>query len=52
LGYGRFCRGIACGKNPQQQKQRHHGGDKVGIGNLPCAAVMTAVALFDLFDDN
>jgi len=31
---------------PHQQEERHHGGDEVGVGNLPGAAVMAAAGDF------
>jgi hypothetical protein len=43
---------LAAAQEPQHDEQRHHGGDKVGIGNLPRAAVMAAMAAFFLDDDD
>src|SRR5208282_2808166 len=39
-------------RQPQHDKQCHHGRDEVGIGDLPGAAVMTAMAAFFLDDDD
>jgi hypothetical protein len=40
-------------EQPEQQKKGHHRRHEVGIGNLPGAAVMTAMALGDdLLDDD
>ncbi len=37
---------------PENDKQRHHRRNKIGVGNLPGAAVMAAVAAFLLDDDD
>src|ERR1039458_1054257 len=34
---------LAGAEEPENDKERHHGGDEIGVGDLPCAAV---VALF------
>src|SRR3546814_6653759 len=39
-------------EQPHQQEKGHHRGDEVGIGDLPRAAVMAAVRLFDHFLDD
>ena len=41
-------------EQPHQQEERHHRGDEVGVGDLPCAAVMAAViaALFRAAHDH
>ena len=44
--------GLAATEQPEHDEQRHHGGDEIGIGDLPRAAMMAAVATFFLEDDN
>ena len=39
-------------QQPHQQEERHHGGDEIGVGDLPGAAVMAAVPAFFLNDDD
>ena len=39
-------------QQPEDDEERHHGGDEVGVGDLPRAAVMAAVADFFLDDDD
>src|SRR5690606_6352520 len=39
-------------QNPQQQKERHHGGHEVRKGYLPGATVCSMAAAFLLADDN
>src|SRR5208337_341575 len=39
-------------QQPENDKQCHHGRDKVGVGDLPGAAVMAAVAALFLQDDD
>jgi hypothetical protein len=36
---------------PEHDEQSHHGGDKIGIGNFPRAAMVATVADFFLDDD-
>ena len=43
---------FAAVKQPQNDEERHHGGNEVGIGYLPCAAMMAAMAAFFLQDDD
>src|SRR5690606_24750049 len=38
-------------EQPEQQEKRHHRGYKVGVGDLPRAAVMAMAAFLDLLDD-
>src|ERR1017187_8081266 len=38
---------------PQHDKQRHHGGDEIGVGHLPCATVAARMTrLFPLDDED
>jgi hypothetical protein len=37
-------------QQPENNEQRHHGGDEVRVGHLPGAAMMAAVATFFLED--
>ncbi len=39
-------------EEPEDDKEGHHGGDEIGVGDLPCAAVVAAVATFFLEDDD
>ena len=39
-------------EQPEDDEERHHGGDEIGIGDFPGAAVMAAVATFFLEDDD
>ena len=39
-------------EKPENDKERHHGGDEIGVGDLPCAAMVAAVAAFFLEDDD
>ena len=39
-------------QQPHQQEERHHGGDEIGVGDLPGAAVMAALGDLVFFDDN
>ncbi len=39
-------------EQPQQQEEGHHGGHKVGIGDLPRATVVWVIAFHDAFDDD
>src|SRR5260370_39350637 len=43
--------GLTGAHQPEDDKERHHGGYEIGVGNLPRAAMMTAVAAF-LFEDD
>ncbi len=43
---------VAGTHQPQHDKQRHHGGNKVGVGHLPCAAVVAGVAAVPLDHDD
>src|ERR1019366_136225 len=43
---------LAGAEEPENDKERHHGGDEIGVGDLPCAAVVAAVATFLLEDDD
>ena len=43
---------LAAVHEPQHDEERHHGGDEIGIGYLPRATVMAAVAAFFLDDDD
>ena len=43
---------LAAVEQPEHDEQCHHGGDKVGIGDFPRAAMMAAVAAFFLEDDD
>src|SRR5262249_44395822 len=46
----RFFHLLAAVQQPEHDKQRHHRGDEIGVSDLPCPAVMPAVAAF-LLDD-
>jgi hypothetical protein len=37
---------------PQDNEQRHHGCDKISVGNFPGAAVVAGVGDFFPYDDN
>ena len=39
-------------EQPEDDEERHHGGDEVGVGDFPRAAVVAAVAAFFLEDDD
>ncbi len=39
-------------QQPHQQKERHHRRHEVGIGDLPCTAVMATGHLLDALDDD
>src|ERR1039458_9472984 len=39
-------------EQPQHDEERHHGGDEVGVSDLPCAAVVAAMALLLLDNDD
>ena len=39
-------------EQPEDDEQSHHGGDEIGVGDLPGATVMAAVAGFFLEDDD
>ena len=39
-------------QQPEDDEERHHGGDEIGVGDFPCAAVVAAVAAFFLDDDD
>ena len=39
-------------QQPQHDKQRHHRSDKIGEGNLPRPAMVTAVAFLPALDDD
>jgi hypothetical protein len=38
-------------QQPEQKKERHHGGDEVGIGDFPGTAVVAATFFNPLDDD-
>jgi len=48
----RYLNRLAAVRQPQNDEQRQHGGDKAGVGDLPGAAMMTAMAAFFLDDDD
>src|SRR5579864_9663040 len=39
-------------EQPENDEQGHHGGYEIGIGHLPCAAMVRSVARFLLDDDD
>ena len=49
MGDHRLVLAIGRAEEPEHEKERHHGGDEVGIGDFPGAAVMTAAMLQPAF---
>src|SRR5437588_12606778 len=41
-----FSHGLAGVEQPEHDKERHHGGDEICIGNLPGAAVVSTMTRF------
>jgi len=48
----RFLHFFAGTEQPEHDEQGHHGGNEIGVGDLPGAAVMASVAAFFLEDDD
>src|SRR5437870_3827373 len=47
-----FSHGLAGVEQPEHDKERHHGGDEICIGNLPGAAVVSTMTRFLLDNDD